>query len=414
VTLDMVSARSQGVYDPGHKQPIFFHDKCWRLLQEALRPTPVPLQRLFDVCNSFPIPRECSGRNGTVYLDPSRDADRVCYFPWIEDPFTDGSFRENPYLVPDVYAILAEHPEQPPTFEQAAALSLSRPASKDRLSGLPAELGQAIAVLLPTADVLRARLASRAFWPVFYSQQFWASRFQESGERPWLFELRWRTPRDWRWLFRRTNHTPGLRNRQRIWNVIQGVLDLLALEWIELPPTLPAMWSPVLLLSGAHSKVQAAGSLTIDANSPPRLHPIWYTSDFRCFRTMRLAVPATLAKVTVYTHTLGGREDIVGMSLATTAGETVHLGYRSSGTHSVEVSQLWGLRLAVGSWGLRAIQCITGPTYSGSPWLGSPDGVPRTERLVPGDRILALEAGLDASNPLRKQCSCKQQATPLC
>jgi hypothetical protein len=51
------------------------------------------------------------------------------------------------------------------------------------------------------------------------------------------------------------------------------------------------------------------------------------------------------------------------MSLATTAGETVHLGYRSARTHSVEVSQLWGLHMAVGSGGLRAIQCITGPTY---------------------------------------------------
>ncbi|KAL2157327.1 hypothetical protein VTH06DRAFT_6265 [Thermothelomyces fergusii] len=64
------------------------------------------------------------------------------------------------------------------------------------------------------------------------------------------------------------------------------------------------------------------------------------------------------------------------MSLSTLAGDHIRLGYGSSAEQSVDVSQIWGFRLAMGSRGLQ-------------------DDVPQTDRLLVLDRIVGLEAGFD-------------------
>lgn len=56
----------------------------------------------------------------------------------------------------------------------------------DHFSALPVELLEAIAVDLPTSDVLRLRLTARAMAPIFTSKVFWKSRFSINGERGFL------------------------------------------------------------------------------------------------------------------------------------------------------------------------------------------------------------------------------------
>jgi hypothetical protein len=303
-------------------------------------------------------------------------------------------FRKNPCQVPEVDHILAEDPEQPPAFNPTA--SSSQALGIGRIP-LPEELCTVIAMYLPTTDVLRARLASRSFWSVFYNQQFWKSRFGASADRSWLFEARnISSLRDWRWLYRRTNVVhigPGLRNRQRIWRLLQGLLDISALVWNELPPVLPAMWSPDIVIRATDRRVDSTGGFCRDQHAANR------TLDNGCrqFRSQRIAVPDNLARLSVYALAFGDREYITGMTLTAVAGDTIRLGYRSSSEHSVELSQLWGFRLAMGSRGLQALKCITGPGGLEAPWLGSLEDVPRTERLAAMERVVGLEVGIDVS-----------------
>jgi hypothetical protein len=133
-----------------------------------------------------------------------------------------------------------EDPQQSPAARADVVQSVTAAAEGDCFAALPEELQLMIAVHLPTADFLNARLATRAFWRVFHEQQFWASRFKTSGERSWLFEARSvRGKRDWRRMYRTVHGPPaswsGLQNRLRIWGLIQGVLDVLNLVWNDPP-----------------------------------------------------------------------------------------------------------------------------------------------------------------------------------
>jgi hypothetical protein len=91
---------------------------------------------------------------------------------------------------------------------------------------------------------------------------------------------------------------------------------------------------------------------------------------------------------------------ITGMSITSATGGSIRIGYNATLAYSepsLELSELWGLQLAVGSGGIQALQCITSPTNSASLWLGCPGDLPRTKRLAVATRITALEAGFDVS-----------------
>jgi hypothetical protein len=383
---------------------IVFHDACWSLLEAALYPASVSPPRLFDICSSFPVPRNFRAPTWGYDFGGAAVVDKTTHFPW-EDRYEDmnmelteakSAFRNNPCQVPGVDRLLAEEPQQPP-----AAIQPAQGLVLDCFASLPAELCATIAMLLPTADVLRARLASRAFWPVFYSQQFWASRFSPlpGTDRPWLFETRHlQSPRDWRWLYRQTSDvclSPGFRNRRRIWGLIEQTAELLALVWNELPASLPGIWSLNSALCTTEYRAEVSGLLW----NPKEPGDHRFYNGCRLFQTQSIAIPDSLAQVSVYTVALGDGQYIVGMSLTTLAGDTIHLGYSSNSKQSIALSQVLGFRVAMGSRGLQALQCITGLSGLESAWLGSLDDVPRTERLVFADRVVGLEVGFDVCAP---------------
>lgn len=179
------------------------------------------------------------------------------FFPW-EERFADRQFPDgwfdtpygvDPLAVAEAQQILADVHRAAPGSQvpPITGSTVTAPSGKDPFNSLPLELCSAVAVHLPTPDALNARLASRSFWPVFSSQQFWASRFRGSSDRSWFFEARdLNDVRDWRWLYHRTTDGrigPGLRNRKRIWGLIQDLAVILDLHWNGLPSELPSPWT---------------------------------------------------------------------------------------------------------------------------------------------------------------------------
>ncbi|KAL2177347.1 uncharacterized protein P884DRAFT_277600 [Thermothelomyces heterothallicus CBS 202.75] len=343
-----------------------FHDSCWRLLQEASRPAPFSLQRLLDICRSLPVlPHSHAPSWGHDY-GGAAVVDKTYSFPWEEEGRYDARdfsgpdpvFSADPYRVPGVDRLIAEDPQEPPP----AFTHIARPSrillGRDCFASLPAELCAAIAVLLPTADALRARLASWAFFPLFYSQQFWASTF---GAR-------------------------------RIWRLLEGVVNIMTLVWNNMPPALPLLWSLDSVLQATDLRIEATGLLW---SAEQAGGGNYFRYGCRRFRTQSVAIPDNLARLSVSTAAFPDGGYIVGMSLSTLAGDHIRLGYCSPSEHFVELSHLWGFRLAIGSRGLQGLQCIAGPAGSGSPWLGYLDDVPQTDRLLVAGRIMGLEAGFD-------------------
>jgi hypothetical protein len=98
------------------------------------------------------------------------------------------------------------------TAFEKAAVKRHGSADNDCFATLPFEIVEEIAFYLPTATVLKTRLASRTFAQLFYSQTFWASRFRANGERGFLFEAWNKTGScDWRQLLpnkRHRRHSP--------------------------------------------------------------------------------------------------------------------------------------------------------------------------------------------------------------
>ena len=381
----------------GDRRGFVFHDACWFLLEQAFHPATVPLGRLFDVCDSLPVVILGGTLNwGHDYggLSIIRDRD---FFPWeerMEDREFPNGWLSAPYSAcplagSEVDLILAEASQAPagdPVFVPMACSAV--PTATDPFNSLPVELCLAIADCLSVPDILNARLASRSFWHTFYSQQFWASRFRGGSDRSWLFEARDRgTDRDWRQLYHCTNKARlglALRNRQRIWGLIQHISSILDLQWIQPssePPGEEAQDWP--LVSGNMPGQQPEGFSQLEGGC-------------RRVQSRRIAVPDGITQVSAATVRVGNWDYVAWISLAASSGQVVEFGYRNaSPSRSVHVSGLAGFNLAVGLGGIHALQCIDGRTLEPSAWLGCPDDAPRTWRLDVGARTTALEVGFD-------------------
>ena len=375
-----------------------FHEACWSLLEKAVRPGKVPRIRLFDVCNSLPFPLHGDSISwghdygGLSFIDAGHHFPRGDRFGDREYTEPDRVFSSDPYDIPDVERLLTEKPQAPWPSTTCPAFII--PAIRGEcFSALPEELCAEIATYLPTTDVLNARLASRAFWPTFHSQQFWGSRFRGGSDRSWLFEA-WdgERARDWRWLYRRTNDAhigPGLQNRKRIWTLILKLLDILSLRWNALPESSSACLIDFEISPWSH----AGGDLREEPAN------IFYRLEEGCrlLHKQRVSVPDNLAQFSASSVRVGDLEYIAGIKLSTATGETIQLGYQAVNERSLALSDIRGFNLAIGLRGIQALQCITGGA-STPRWLGCLDDSPKTKRLALSDRVAALEAGFDVSS----------------
>ncbi|KAH6624073.1 hypothetical protein B0J18DRAFT_427196 [Chaetomium sp. MPI-SDFR-AT-0129] len=418
-----------------------FHDACWYLLEKAFAPGDVPLSRVMDVCAS--IPMEMVGHR--MYWGHDYGGMTVLRkentFPWEtpivdlgddEDLWAENGYFVDPRATAEVDEIVRgktqEPPAAPPSLVPAVTLSqrngndsnnsgddnddstdLNHKESTGHTDGdpfmtLPQELCSAIASYLPTRDALNVRLASRSFWHIYYSQQFWASRFAEAGERSWFYEVRERHGQrpweaDWRWIYRRTGYTrlsPGLRNRARIWELILGLVPVLNLGWADLPDPLPQSWQvppkPAEKGDADLPWLSVGGNMKGD---PEDFSPLEIGG--RLLRSERVGIPERVASVDVSTTRLANSGYIAGLSLTLVSGAVIRVGRGDFAQGSVRLREgLMGFHVAVGLNGIHGLRCVDGGQEEEvSAWLGFAEDVPQTTRLTLGWPVAALEIGFD-------------------
>ena len=370
------------------------HDACWCLLEESFAPAAVPIDRFHDICRSLPQPLLA----GCVYwghdYGGNLSSDENGPFPWdyqVLRPHCE--YRtyphftiENPYVVPEVCKLLSSPSQSPPGFAVQGF-------GKDLFAIFPWEIREEIAAGMLTEDVLKLRLASRAFVMIFSSQKFWASRFVGNGERAFLYEAqRNKKLRDWRTLFRLTNNglSPGLENRRKIWPSLRSLGDLLKSR-----PAICSSDTQSIQILEDLDWTEVAGDLRSVALN--RRH---FETGCCLFGRQRAFVPKRLREVIITMSGAGSRVYIAGLRFIAEVGEEINLGYTACGKKfSHKAVGLFGFVLAVGSGGIQAMQIIDGNNCR-SDWLGYPGKSPITERLAPFGLIDAISVGFDVRLPI--------------
>lgn len=405
------------------KRGFVFHDSCWQLLQRISYPAAISPKRLWEACASLPESDSAENMDwghdfGGLYL-AATDAQ----FPWerlltpreLPETVLEPPYGADPRASLEARAMLDDPPaEDPPSAPALRFGFTAETRSHDPFAMLPPEMCSAIARHLHTRDALQARLATRSFWQIFHSQEFWASRFDGPvAERSWFFEARdaHREKRgasvNWRCLYRRTTASrlpPGLRNRERIWGLLQGIVPLLELPWTEPPP---AYMLPLPSADPAEREKElkpwlfAGGNLVYDGLvgfSILRKGP-----HGRCAR--QVAVPADITSVSVSTIRMGSSEYVAGIALVSDkTGSILRLGYGEFNSHSVRLpNRLSGFNISVGMSGIHGIQCVDSEQGPIPGWLGWTDDVPKTERLAWGSTLIALQLSFDVGNGISQK-----------
>ena len=369
------------------------HDACWRLLQKALDPEDISLERLLKICRSLPFPLRgiglCWGHDygGLTHFD-NQD-----HYPWedrlVEQKNNSKQYqysRENPYNVPEI-------PELLTTRLQKLQLLVSKEQVRDCFSKLPWEILEAIAISLPTADALNLRRASKTFLPILASQTFWASRFQVGHDRDFVFEMRNnKEPRDWISLYRITNHAPsppGLKNRRRVWGLIPMLINMLRLCLSDASryPRLNSSADGLRWIEVAADVRQQTGSSYCEG----------FNEGCRLFQRQCASIPSNLSRIAFSIIAASDVEYVTGLRFVAGDDTDVRLGYISEGNELfLKITAVRGFILAMGSRGIRALQVISSDGQV-SKWFGCPKDSPVTDRLAGSDCVSALEVGVDVS-----------------
>lgn len=349
---------------------------------------PRPIRNFVGVGPSIAgvIPRSSPSDSGSDYFR-SDDTDHM---PRLQSAVP----TSDPYNVPEVQKLLMEDPLLPPVtplYHSAFA--------GDLFARLPEEIRTAIASCLVTSDALSLRTASRSFWHIFYSQQFWKSRFSLlHSDRSWLFEaLDGDGIRDWRYLYRRTSDlsfSAALQNRKRIWPLAIGIRSILCQDDLENSESYD-------MATSGHTNPQNTEnpkSIEVAGMVESQPAPSQLVRGCRITRRQRLTLsePGKLSHIAFSLVLVGNTKYISGLRFV--ASKTSHqIGYRSPREHLLLLdSRLKGWRIAVGARGIQGIQCVLDDMEADSPWFGSVEDACITDRLADCD-IRNVDFGLDVS-----------------
>ena len=368
------------------------HNDCWLLLNKGLSLTQADLQRLLEICQSLPVPQWWDG------VDWGHDYGKLLHlnindqYPW-GDPLEEFNVETevchdsqfNPYERHSISSLLQRTTDVPTTSIVYSSLG-------DCFTRLAWEVREIVASFLPIEDALNLRAASRSFAPLLTSQAFWASRFKPRHERGHVFEaLQDSNVNDWITLYQCTSpcHAPpALRNRRRIWKLIQIIGLYLQLR---LPQQLNST-----ICDSQHSDLlwtETMGDL-VEGNT---FYSTEATNGRRIFNINCVFVPNNLAKIAISTIPAGGAHYIAGIRLIDIQRHSTQLAYRSKTNEvMVDVKDLRGFVASTGPQGIRGLKVLRADGTS-SNWIGRPHVAPATDVLTCVNRVTALRATFDVS-----------------
>jgi hypothetical protein len=303
--------------------------------------------------------------------------------------------KENPYNVPEVAELMDDSLWQQDLVMTISESLIPKIQGTDCLSKLPWETFEAIAINLSTRDAFSLSRASKAFLPLLTSQAFWASRFKPGQDRSFIFEIQNnKERRDWLRLYRMTNYANnslGLKNRRRVWKLIQNLVNLLPLCLDGISESSRTnlnannlRWSEV---TGDIRQETCSGNCEL------------FNEGCRLFRRQCASIPNHLSRIAFSIVEDGEMGYVAGIRFMASNGADVRLGYTLEGREVfLEVTAVKGFVLAMGSRGVQALQVLSSDG-SASKWFGCPKDSPVTERLAGFPSISALEVGVDVSSP---------------
>ncbi|RAH64503.1 uncharacterized protein BO66DRAFT_463998, partial [Aspergillus aculeatinus CBS 121060] len=169
---------------PAHRQTDVYliHEVCWHRLLEHFGPDELHLGSLFEALELSPY---TPGHSHCAFTPDSH--------PSFWSTFEDQEIRrEGRFGLPALEELMrfpTDPPLPAPYITKRRRASHRRRTGRDGFQCLPLEIIEAIAILLPTRDVLHLRCASRGFVGIFSSRAFWKTRFEINGERGFLLPV---------------------------------------------------------------------------------------------------------------------------------------------------------------------------------------------------------------------------------
>ncbi|KIM99684.1 hypothetical protein OIDMADRAFT_181105 [Oidiodendron maius Zn] len=407
------------------RDSFIMHANCYSLLAQFWHPQPVPVARLLKACCSCVF---LPNWRGLLSWGPGHDYGGIIglrnKYPWDEpDDFNgEGPVRirrsddspEDPWSKLKLVTTYLERSRLDGSATQTkgkrsrkARRSIRKPSARgserfttvgniisNYFTKLPHEIFEFILTYTPTDGVKSLARTSKGLniiIPSGLGQSFWASRFQDPFEYGYVFEAQTYGVRfDWKALYFciKKGSSPRLKNRRRIWRLIQSLSELLCVQWKGDQGLLP------LDRDQKELKWKEVHGLIEQPKRRQNLSRFWASPICNRLYSQCTSIPSVLCRIVVSTVSSGTATYITGLCFISNQETEISLGYKSKRGSSLEMTGLQGFIIAVGSRGIHAIQFVT-PTGQLSQWFGNPKGMPITRRLASCKPITALKGGFD-------------------
>ncbi|CAO2654168.1 Nn.00g109010.m01.CDS01 [Neocucurbitaria sp. VM-36] len=366
-----------------------FHKNCYQLLEWACYPLPINIRTLNLFLRSFGVMPDGQLVNwghtfAGLYAKYDANNRTIHMRHNSSHPFGTNRYEANPLIIENktlwekLGGYMLKHlleksktmTEMPQVHSEAQMLNERQ---QGHLVGLPAELLEYILMLLPSEDLVNARLASRTFSVIPLSKAFWRSRFAvgqdfESIIEPWLYQAevirnpRFAEPRKVYKVLKSESSSRVLANRRRIWELNRPLVSALqsfalhekACDRVE-PSGRPlaSLWQPDLEDEDLSRWDCAHGEL-LDSELQP------YHFGCRPLFKRYITLPAPVVTVKVSVLPFHDTTYITGLRFCLTDGSEEAIGYILS---DKEVSiptegTLRGMKVATGECGVHGLSIV--------------------------------------------------------
>lgn len=395
-----------------------FHHGCWDIFNLANQISTPSIQTTFDVLRSFPV--DLLGdttssavnfghnyglwaySNGPELSYIGEDLHPFVYYahdthePWWQMPWRD------PKSIPEIQDFISKDSGSTTVNSilesKICSTVRQQTLATDRLCSLPLEILLSVLQLLPSHDVLSAKLASRSFAEVNLPNSFWKTRFSPGYEFDFIFDTTYNQkradPMNWKLLYTLVKSLlkrPEVINRRRVWKlatVLRSLTDR-AEALARRGESLCSIFEPM-------AATDERQWLAMKTAKPWAIRGM---AGYQAMFNRLTAVPNTILKGYVTTVDVYGKQYISGVRLQGKGSQSYELGYVSACSEiaiSLSDFSLRGLTIASDFSGVRGISFTS--SSDDSEWIGDHVLIPKQRLIIESESdVKFLKAGLDVS-----------------